>query len=140
MQRHGEQYPLGAVITRRAIAGSLEKKATSLFRRRQSRSLHRQLTVLDILRTIAGEMPAIGDHPQSGLAALMFNFPIIGPSTASVFLGLELIRDHDHLTPATERRHLQRLLDLGVIMQPTDVRNVLKIKPPLCLSIETVSS
>jgi 4-aminobutyrate aminotransferase-like enzyme len=30
------------------------------------------------------------------------------------------------------------LLDLGVIMQPTgDHLNVLKIKPPLCLSIES---
>jgi 4-aminobutyrate aminotransferase-like enzyme len=44
------------------------------------------------------------------------------------------------LTPATEETAAicERLLDLGVIMQPTgDHLNVLKIKPPLCLSIES---
>ena len=54
-----------------------------------------------------------------------------------LYLGLEFVRDRETLEPATEETAAicDRLLDLGVIMQPTgDHLNVLKIKPPLCLS------
>lgn len=57
-----------------------------------------------------------------------------------LYLGLELITDRDSLAPATmETAALcDRLLELGVIVQPTgDHLNVLKIKPPLCISRES---
>ena len=47
------------------------------------------------------------------------------------------MRDRETLAPATAETAAicDRLLQLGVIMQPTgDYLNVLKIKPPLCLS------
>jgi 4-aminobutyrate aminotransferase-like enzyme len=53
---------------------------------------------------------------------------------------LELVRDRTTLEPATEETAAicNRLLDLGVLMQPTgDHLNVLKIKPPLCLTPES---
>ncbi|MFN7093415.1 MAG: hypothetical protein ACK4P4_23040, partial [Allorhizobium sp.] len=53
---------------------------------------------------------------------------------------LEFVRDRETLEPATEETAAicDRLLDLGVIMQPTgDHLNVLKIKPPLCLGKES---
>ena len=51
------------------------------------------------------------------------------------------VRDRVTLEPATEETAAicDRLLTLGVIMQPTgDYQNVLKIKPPLCVSLESV--
>jgi 4-aminobutyrate aminotransferase-like enzyme len=101
------------------------------------------LTVLDILQDEQLQQNArdVGDHLKAGLAALMERFPVIGAVHGmGLYLGLELVRDHDLLTPATEETAAicERLLDLGVVMQPTgDHLNVLKIKPPLCLSLES---
>jgi 4-aminobutyrate aminotransferase-like enzyme/Ser/Thr protein kinase RdoA (MazF antagonist) len=140
----GNGHPLGAVITRRAIAESLEKEGYFFSSAGGSPvSCIAGLTVLDILKDESLQQNArdVGDHLKVGLAALMERFPIIGAVHGiGLYLGLELIRDHDHLTPATEETAAicERLLDLGVIMQPTgDHLNVLKIKPPLCLSIES---
>jgi 4-aminobutyrate aminotransferase-like enzyme len=60
---------------------------------------------------------------------------------SGLYLGLEFVRDRTTLEPATEvtAAICDRLLELGVIMQPTgDFQNVLKIKPPLCVSQESV--
>jgi len=53
-------------------------------------------------------------------------------------MGVELVRDRDTLEPATEETYAicERLLELGIIVQPTSDRMcVLKIKPPLCIDI-----
>ncbi|MEU2915894.1 hypothetical protein ACFYM3_26505 [Streptomyces massasporeus] len=53
-----------------------------------------------------------------------------------LYLGLELVRDHNTLEPATEETAelYDRMLGLGVIVQPTgDHLDILKIKPPLCI-------
>ena len=53
-----------------------------------------------------------------------------------LYLGVELVRDRTTLEPAsTEAEAIcDRMLDLGVVIQPTSDRmNVLKVKPPLCL-------
>jgi 4-aminobutyrate aminotransferase-like enzyme len=57
-----------------------------------------------------------------------------------LYLGVEFVRDRESLAPATEETAAicERLLELGVVMQPTgDHLNVLKIKPPLCLAPES---
>ena len=57
-----------------------------------------------------------------------------------LYLGIELVRDR---TPSSRRPRrplaiCDRLLDLGVIMQPTgDHLNVLKVKPPMCLTMQS---
>jgi 4-aminobutyrate aminotransferase-like enzyme/Ser/Thr protein kinase RdoA (MazF antagonist) len=139
----GNGHPLGAVVTRREIAESLEKEGYFFSSSGGSPvSCIAGLTVLDILQDEQLQQNArdVGDHLKAGLAALMERFPIIGAVHGmGLYLGLELVRDHDLLTPATEETAAicERLLDLGVIMQPTgDHLNVLKIKPPLCLSVE----
>ncbi|RZL75599.1 MAG: aminotransferase class III-fold pyridoxal phosphate-dependent enzyme, partial [Rhodococcus sp. (in: high G+C Gram-positive bacteria)] len=84
----------------------------------------------------------VGGHLKSRLQALATEHPIVGTVHGSgLYLGLEFIRDHSTLEPATEETEAicNRLLELGVIMQPTgDHQNVLKIKPPLCVSKESV--
>ncbi|AHG47693.1 hypothetical protein RLEG12_32445 [Rhizobium leguminosarum bv. trifolii CB782] len=140
----GNGHPLGAVITRREIAQSLEKEGTFFSSTGGSPvSCIAGMTVLDIMAEEALQENArtVGDHLKARLAALIDRYPIAGAVHGmGLYLGLEFVRDRTTLEPATEETAAicDRLLDLGVIMQPTgDHQNVLKIKPPLCLSIES---
>jgi 4-aminobutyrate aminotransferase-like enzyme len=140
----GNGHPLGAVITRREIAESLEKEGYFFSSAGGSPvSSVVGLTVLDIMSDEGLQENAriIGDHLKAGLIALMEHFPLIGAVHGmGLYLGVEFVRDHETLTPATEETAAicERLLELGVVMQPTgDHLNVLKIKPPLCLSADS---
>ena len=103
----------------------------------------RGMTVLDIMtdEELQENARDTGDHLKARLEALGQRFPIVGAVHGmGLYLGLEFVRDHKTLQPATEETAAicDRLLDLGVIMQPTgDYLNVLKIKPPLCLTRES---
>ncbi|MDR6759652.1 4-aminobutyrate aminotransferase-like enzyme/Ser/Thr protein kinase RdoA (MazF antagonist) [Mycoplana sp. BE70] len=137
----GSGHPLGAVITSRAIAESLEKEGYFFSSAGGSPvSCTVGMIVLDAMRDekLQENACAVGDHLRSRLEALGQRFPIVGAVHGmGLYLGLEFVRDRETLEPATPETAAicNRLLDLGVIMQPTgDHLNVLKIKPPLCLS------
>ncbi|MBA3041102.1 MAG: aminotransferase [Alphaproteobacteria bacterium] len=137
----GNGQPLGAVITSREIADALEKEGYFFSSAGGSPvSCVVGMTVLDIMRdeTLQENARETGDYLKSRLEALGQRFPLVGAVHGmGLYLGLEFVRDRETLEPATEETAAicDRLLDLGVIMQPTgDHLNVLKIKPPLCLS------
>jgi 4-aminobutyrate aminotransferase-like enzyme len=55
-------------------------------------------------------------------------------------MGVELVRDRATLEPAAAETAAicERLRELGVIVQPTgDRQNVLKMKPPMCITAES---
>ncbi|NLR98573.1 aminotransferase [Rhizobium sp. P38BS-XIX] len=140
----GNGHPLGAVITRREIAESLEKEGYFFSSSGGSPvSCVVGLTVLDVIadENLQENARVVGDRLKAGLIALMERYPLIGAVHGSgLYLGVEFVRDRETLTPATDETAAicDRLLDLGVIMQPTgDHLNVLKIKPPLCLAPES---
>lgn len=140
----GNGQPLGAVITRREIADSLENEGYFFSSSGGSPvSCVVGMTVLDVIRdeNLQANARDVGDHLKSRLMSLMDDFPIVGAIHGlGLYLGLEFVRDRESLEPATLETAAicNRLLDLGVIMQPTgDHLNVLKIKPPLCLSRES---
>jgi len=57
-----------------------------------------------------------------------------------LYMGIELVRDRTTLEPAAEETAAicERMLELGVIVQPTgDRQNVLKVKPPMCITRES---
>ncbi|SMD01785.1 aminotransferase [Rhizobium sp. RU36D] len=137
----GSGQPLGAVITRRDIADALENEGYFFSSSGGSPvSCAVGMTVLDIMRDEALQQNAreVGDHLKEGLQALGDRHDLVGAVHGmGLYLGLEFVRDRETLEPATEETAAicERLLKLGVIMQPTgDHLNVLKIKPPLCLS------
>jgi 4-aminobutyrate aminotransferase-like enzyme len=139
----GNGHPLGAVITTREIAQSLEKEGTFFSSTGGSPvSCIAGMTVLDIMaeEKLQENARTVGDHLKARLAALIDRHPIAGAVHGmGLYLGLEFVSDRTTLEPATEETAAicDRLLELGVIMQPTgDHQNVLKIKPPLCLSID----
>ncbi|WP_137156805.1 aminotransferase [Rhizobium sp. FKL33] len=137
----GNGHPLGAVITSRAIADSLEKEGYFFSSAGGSPvSCVVGMTVLDALfeEKLQDNARQVGDHLKARLEALGQRFDLVGAVHGmGLYLGLEFVRDRQTLAPATVEtaRICDRLLDLGVIMQPTgDHLNVLKIKPPMCLS------
>lgn len=140
----GSGQPLGAVITRRDIADALENEGYFFSSSGGSPvSCAVGMKVLDIMRDEALQQNAreVGDHLKEGLQALGDRHDLVGAVHGmGLYLGLEFVRDRETLEPATEETAAicERLLKLGVIMQPTgDHLNVLKIKPPLCLSRES---
>ncbi len=140
----GNGHPLGAVITSRKIADALEREGYFFSSSGGSPvSAVVGMTVLDVLRDerLVENAREVGDYLKARLEALGQRFPLVGTVHGmGLYLGLEFVRDRETLEPATEETAAicDRLLDLGVIMQPTgDHLNVLKIKPPLCLAKES---
>ncbi|MFF1635128.1 aminotransferase [Leifsonia sp. NPDC058248] len=140
----GNGHPLGAVITTRAIADSFAAEGSFFSSAGGSPvSARVGLTVLDIMRDerLPENATEVGDHLTSRLRELGERHPIVGAVHGlGLYLGVELIRDHDTLEPATAEAALicDRMLAEGCVVQPTgDHKNVLKIKPPLCLTVES---
>jgi 4-aminobutyrate aminotransferase-like enzyme len=100
------------------------------------------LTVLDVLREekLQDNAIRVGTYLKDRLLALADRHPIVGTVHGfGLYLGVELVRDRQTLEPATAETAAicERMLDLGVIIQPTgDHQNVLKTKPPLCIDTE----
>lgn len=141
----GNGHPLGAVITRREIADALEAEGYFFSSAGGSPvSCQVGLTVLDVIRDEGLQENArdLGDYFKARLETLAERFPLVGAVHGMGFyLGVEFVRDRMSLEPATHETEMlcNRLLELGVLMQPTgDYLNILKIKPPMCLTRRSV--
>ncbi|WP_295120521.1 aminotransferase [uncultured Leifsonia sp.] len=140
----GNGHPLGAVITRREIAESFAAEG-SFFSSAGGSPVSSVvgLTVLDVMRDerLQQNAAAVGDHLAARLRALGERHPLVGAVHGmGLYLGVELVRDRETLNPASAEAALicERMLQEGAIVQPTgDGKNVLKIKPPLCITRES---
>ena len=139
----GNGYPLGAVITSRAVADGFRSQGYFFSSTGGSPlSCAIGMTVLDVLRDerLQENAARVGAHLKARLQALQDKHPIIGTVHGiGLYLGVEMIRDPEALEPAPEETSAicDRMLELGVIIQPTgDHMNILKTKPPLCIDIE----
>lgn len=137
----GNGHPIGAVITRQEIAAALADQGT-FFSSAGGSTLSSRigLTVLDVIESEHLQLHAaeMGAYLRESLERLAARHPLVGAIHGrGLYLGLELVRDPVTLEPAAEETAAicSRLLELGVIVQPTgDRQNVLKIKPPLCIA------
>ena len=138
----GNGYPLGAVVTSRAIAERY-RDAGYFFSSTGGSPVASVvgLTVLDVIQDegLQANAARVGAHLKARLEDLAVRHSLIGAVHGSgLYLGVEFVRDHGTLEPATEETMAicDRMLELGVIIQPTSDRMcVLKIKPPLCLDV-----
>ncbi|PWJ54355.1 4-aminobutyrate aminotransferase [Quadrisphaera granulorum] len=143
----GGGHPLGAVITTRAIADRYRTQGY-FFSSTGGSPVSSAIgaAVLDVIQNegLQENARVVGTHLKARLEELGQRHPIIGTVHGSgLYLGLEFVRDRETLEPATEETEAicTRLLELGVIMQPTgDFQNVLKIKPPLCIAEASVDA
>jgi len=140
----GNGQPLGAVITTREIAESFRTQGYFFSSAGGSPvSCVVGLTVLDVIETerLQENALTVGDHLKSRILGLAARHPLIGTVHGSgLYMGVELVRDRTTLEPAAEETTAicERMLQLGVIVQPTgDRQNVLKMKPPMCLTRES---
>jgi 4-aminobutyrate aminotransferase-like enzyme len=137
----GNGHPLGAVITRREIADALAAQG-SFFSSAGGSTLSARIGS-EVLAVMADEhlqehAREVGERLRRRLEALRERHPLIGALHGrGLYQGVELVRDPTTLEPATAEtaRICDRMLELGVIVQPTgDRQNILKVKPPLCIS------
>jgi 4-aminobutyrate aminotransferase-like enzyme len=140
----GNGHPLGAVITRRDIAERFADEGSMFSSAGGSPvSCRVGLTVLDIMddESLQENASLVGTHLKGRLEDLALRSELIGAVYGlGLYLGVELVLDRSTREPATSlaARVCEALLREGCIMQPTgDYKNVLKIKPPLCLTIES---
>ncbi|MDN4639890.1 aminotransferase family protein [Agreia sp. PsM10] len=139
----GNGHPLGAVITSREVADNYRNQGYFFSSAGGSPvSSVIGLAVLDILRDEGLQQNArvVGGHLRSRLAALGDAHELVGTVHGSgLYLGLEFVTSRETLEPATRETAAicERMRELGVIIQATgDRQNILKIKPPLTLTIE----
>ncbi len=139
----GNGYPLGAVVTSRAVAERYRDEGYFFSSTGGSPvSSVIGLAVLDVIRDeeLQANAARVGGHLKARLEQLAVRHELIGAVHGSgLYLGVEFVRDRATLEPATAETMAicDRMLELGVIIQPTGDRMcVLKIKPPLCLDIE----
>jgi len=137
----GNGHPVAAVITTRAIADAFGR-GNDLFSSVGGSPVSCEvgLAVLDVLQQEqlqrnAGE---VGDYLTERLTPLVDAHPLAGALHGlGLYRGIELVRDGDAHSPASAEAAAvcERLLELGVVVQPTGAgANILKLKPPLCVT------
>ncbi|MFT4258869.1 aminotransferase [Microbacterium sp.] len=140
----GNGFPIGGVITSKAVADALSTQG-QFFSSAGGGTLSCRIgiAVLDAMAEDGLQRNAleIGERLARRLRALADRHPLIGPVHGTgLYLGVELVRDRDTMEPAAAEAAAicERLRELGVIVLTTSERsNVLKIKPPLCLTAES---
>jgi 4-aminobutyrate aminotransferase-like enzyme/Ser/Thr protein kinase RdoA (MazF antagonist) len=140
----GNGHPLGAVVTTRGIAETYRNQGYFFSSAGGSPvSSVVGLAVLDAIRDDGLQQNAhrVGEHLRRRLLELAERHPLIGAVHGrGLYLGVEFVRDRDTRRPATEETAgiCRRMLDLGVVIQPTgDRQNVLKLKPPMVMTRES---
>ncbi len=100
------------------------------------------LAVLEVLReeSLPANAAAVGAHLSAGLSALAARHELIGDVRgAGLSIGVELVRDRVTKEPATVEttRIVNALRERRVLISASGPgANILKIRPPLCLSRE----
>ena len=140
----GNGFPIGGVITSRRIADALISQGQFFSSAGGSTlSCRVGLAVLDAMLEDDLQQNAleVGGRLADSLRALAHRHPLVGPVHGEgLYLGVELVRDRESMEPADAEAAAicERMRELGVIVLTTSERsNVLKIKPPLCLTVES---
>jgi 4-aminobutyrate aminotransferase-like enzyme/Ser/Thr protein kinase RdoA (MazF antagonist) len=136
----GNGHPLGVVVCRPDIAAAFDAR-NSYFSSTGGGPVSSELglAVLDVLaeEDLPGNARVVGGQLKDRLHALADRHRAIGAVHGrGLFLGVDLVSETATKTPdpLLAKAVCDRLLDLGVILQPTgDAYNLLKIKPPLCI-------
>ncbi|HEX3834954.1 MAG TPA: aminotransferase [Solirubrobacteraceae bacterium] len=137
----GNGHPLGAVICRREIAEALGRRG-SFFSSPGGGPVSCEvgLAVLDAIAVdcLQENAAVVGGQLKRDLGALAERHLAIGAVHGrGLYLGVDLVIDRESKAPDRPLADAvcERMRRLGVVVQPTgDGGNVLKVKPPLCLS------
>jgi 4-aminobutyrate aminotransferase-like enzyme len=137
----GNGYPMGAVVTTRAIAASFDN-GMEFFSTFGGSTAACAAGLATLSATIEEDLQAhaleLGAHLLVGLRGLQKTNELIGDVRGSgLFIGVELVRDRIALTPATEEAAniVLRMRELGVLVGTDGPHhNVIKIRGPMPLT------
>jgi 4-aminobutyrate aminotransferase-like enzyme len=139
----GNGHPIGAVVTTRSLAEAAHT-GMEYFNTFGGNpvSCAIALAVLDVIEEegLQARAAEVGAHLKSSLMSLAKRHPMMGDVRGlGLFLGIELVREAESLTPATREAAaaVELMKDRGVLLS-TDgpFENVIKIKPPLVFTRE----
>lgn len=138
----GNGVPLGALITTQEIAESMRGKVHFNTYGGNPVSMAAGLGVLEVLEKYHYPQNAavVGGHLKKRLQELMNRHPLVGDVRGKgLMLGVELVRDQKTKEPAAQE--LLQLMDLSkdrglLIGRGGMAGNVVRIKPPLCITQE----
>lgn len=142
----GNGYPVAGLVMKPEVIAAFGSKAR--YFNTFGGNAVAAATALAVLEVIENEglmanAAKVGAAFREGLLALAKDHPALGPiRAAGLFLGAEIVRDGDPLTPDAARtaQVVNRLREAGVLISATGPRaNVLKIRPPLVFSAENVA-
>lgn len=139
----GNGYPISAVVTTEEVVEAFQRNS-HYFNTFGGTPVAcaAALAVLEVVEEEGLQANALktGNHLIDGLRKIAANNGIIGDIRGrGLFLGIDLVRDHDSREPATAEtgKAVNLLKERGVLINSTGVYdNILKIRPPLVFSME----
>jgi alanine-glyoxylate transaminase/(R)-3-amino-2-methylpropionate-pyruvate transaminase len=140
----GNGFPLAAVTTRREIAERLTQRIHFNTYGGNPVSMAAGLAVLEVIEEEGLQRNAreVGGRLKAGLRELAMRHALIGDVRGmGLMLGVELVKDRGTKEPAREAAAevMERLRALGILVGKGGLfGNVLRIKPPLCITAADV--
>ena len=140
----GNGVPLGAVTTRMDIAEKLTQRIHFNTFGGNPVCMAAGLAVLDVIDEdgLQENSRVLGKRMKDGLKKLMTRHPLIGDVRGmGLMLGVELVRDRKTKEPAKKEALavLEAAREMGVLIGKGGLEgNVLRIKPPMCITAEDV--